>query len=152
MAMSLDLIVKCRKCGHNVYVTPTFEKISSMVDYDCPECGEEGGLNWIIEGTGDFDKLLSDPFGEKDPNEYYNEGDKPMTEREMELTDQMNDYYERDIHLGFINRLERLIGVSETLPEDWECVDVRSLSHLILLACVRIERLTDELEKSNESR
>lgn len=46
-----------------------------------------------------------------------------------------------EITLGYINRLERLIGVTETPPEDWEYVDVESLSTLMLLASVRIERL-----------
>ena len=33
----------------------------------------------------------------RDPKEYYNEelGDMPMTEREMDLVDEMNDYYEK---------------------------------------------------------
>lgn len=36
--------------------------------------------------------------GEKrNPKEYYNEelGDRPMTEQEMDLVDEMNDYYDK---------------------------------------------------------
>ena len=34
---------------------------------------------------------------ERDPKEYYNEelGDLPMTEREMDLVDEMNEYYDK---------------------------------------------------------
>ena len=33
----------------------------------------------------------------RNPKEYYNEelGDQPMTEREMDLVDEMNDYYDK---------------------------------------------------------
>ena len=33
----------------------------------------------------------------RNPKDYYNEelGDRPMTEREMDLVDEMNDYYEK---------------------------------------------------------
>ncbi len=36
----------------------------------------------------------------RNPKEYYNEelSDRPMTEREMELVDEMNDYYDKLIH------------------------------------------------------
>lgn len=51
-----DLIVACRKCGHEVYVSaPILEKVSSLIVYDCPACGEEGDRNWIITGSGEFD-------------------------------------------------------------------------------------------------
>jgi hypothetical protein len=53
-----------------------------------------------------------------------------------------------EITLGFINRLERLIGISETPAEDWEYVSVENLSTLLLLASVRIERLTEIANKA----
>jgi endogenous inhibitor of DNA gyrase (YacG/DUF329 family) len=56
--MSEQLIVECRKCGHQVYLTnPTLTRVVEMVEYDCPECGEEGDRNWTIVGQGDFDAL-----------------------------------------------------------------------------------------------
>ena len=52
-----ELIIKCRKCHHHVYVTnPTLDKVAEMPEYECPECGEEGYENWVIMGKGSFDE------------------------------------------------------------------------------------------------
>jgi predicted RNA-binding Zn-ribbon protein involved in translation (DUF1610 family) len=57
MSNEPHLIFKCRKCGHVLYVDKTkMDKIQSMLDYDCPECGEEGDHTWLLSGCGDYDK------------------------------------------------------------------------------------------------
>ena len=48
-----DFIFECRKCGHNLYVDK--DRIGTLVEYDCPECGEEAGRLWILLGEGDFE-------------------------------------------------------------------------------------------------
>ena len=58
-----------------------------------------------------------------------------------------------DIELETVNRLERIIGITETSPEEWETVTRGSMTYLIRLACVRIERLTEENQTlKNEDR
>jgi len=48
-----DLIFSCKKCGHELYVTKKISKIISLLDYDCPNCGEVEE-NWILTGQGDY--------------------------------------------------------------------------------------------------
>lgn len=48
-----DFIFECRKCGHNVYVQKN--EVHKLLDYECPECGEEAGGLWILLDEGDFD-------------------------------------------------------------------------------------------------
>lgn len=56
--MKPDVIFKCRKCGHNLYVEKNEpEKIYSLPDFNCPSCGEEGYENWIIVGQGNYENV-----------------------------------------------------------------------------------------------
>lgn len=52
--MKPDLIFKCNKCNHEVYVDKV--KATKMLKKNCPECGEEPYENWILIGEGNFDK------------------------------------------------------------------------------------------------
>lgn len=50
------LVLICKKCGHRVYVEAgphesLFNKLASMPEYDCPNCGESGYENWLIGWT-----------------------------------------------------------------------------------------------------
>jgi len=49
--MKLDLIFECRKCGHNLYVSPDNIEFLDNPD-DCPNCGEEGEQNWVYKYRG----------------------------------------------------------------------------------------------------
>jgi predicted SprT family Zn-dependent metalloprotease len=52
-----DLVFQCRKCEHLLYVSKEkMDKIESLPEYDCPECGEEGYLNWILSHSGNYEK------------------------------------------------------------------------------------------------
>lgn len=62
----------------------------------------------------------------------------------MDSIDAMNEYYERGIHVEFLNRLERAIGLTETTAEEWSELDKKDFCHLFLLAETRILRLTEE--------
>jgi DNA-directed RNA polymerase subunit M/transcription elongation factor TFIIS len=53
--MAPEYIFMCRKCEHLLYVKKFAEKtIVDLPNYHCPKCGEEGHLNWIAMGEGDF--------------------------------------------------------------------------------------------------
>lgn len=55
--MQPDYIFKCRKCNHNLYVDKKeTDKIESMPEYDCPNCGEDGYENWVFIGSGNYDE------------------------------------------------------------------------------------------------
>ena len=47
-----DLIFKCRKCEHNLYVSDL--KMRTLLHTNCPECGEESGDIWVLVGEGHF--------------------------------------------------------------------------------------------------
>ena len=54
-----DVIIKCQKCQHEVYLTNYAKETCSELwkkieNFDCPECGEEFGGGWMIEGLGKF--------------------------------------------------------------------------------------------------
>lgn len=51
-----DIKFKCRKCGHNLYITKGRYTLDEITEMDCPECGEEGYENWILLGDGNYDK------------------------------------------------------------------------------------------------
>ena len=55
-----DLIFKCLKCGHLVFVTgeplKQIKKISSFNKKECPNCGEEGYENWVYVRKGNYDR------------------------------------------------------------------------------------------------
>lgn len=55
--VNTDIIFKCRKCGHHVYVDATMDGVRKVLDLDCPSCGEEQYNNWIIVGEGNYDEL-----------------------------------------------------------------------------------------------
>lgn len=47
----------CRKCEHSLYITKEPQiNYNSITEIDCPKCGEEGYMNWILLGDGDYDK------------------------------------------------------------------------------------------------
>lgn len=49
-----DFIFQCRKCEHQAYVDK--KEVYKLIDYDCPNCGEEAYCNWIIVGEGNFEE------------------------------------------------------------------------------------------------
>ena len=51
-----DVMFSCKKCGHNLYVTKTElqTKIIIIMDKECPNCGEEGYCNWVLDREGDY--------------------------------------------------------------------------------------------------
>lgn len=55
-----DLVFRCQKCGHLVYICGTPEvkinKIKKLPRFECPNCGEEGFENWIYVKTGNYEK------------------------------------------------------------------------------------------------
>lgn len=58
--MSKDLVFRCLKCGHLLFIGGTpkeiIHKIATLDDYECDECGEQREENWVYVRTGDFDK------------------------------------------------------------------------------------------------
>ena len=63
MSKSEQVVFKCGKCGHFLFVgdisLTRFEKIANM---DCPACGEEGYENWILSRLGNYEE----EYGKKD--------------------------------------------------------------------------------------
>ena len=58
-----DLIFKCGKCGHLLYITNGMEKTGREIrnkirKLDCPECGEEPTELWIFVRNGNFDNEI----------------------------------------------------------------------------------------------
>ncbi len=65
--MAPDYIFMCKKCEHQLYVNKFAErKLSTLPDFHCPECGEEGYLNWIMMGEGDFADFEGEKIEEED--------------------------------------------------------------------------------------
>jgi DNA-directed RNA polymerase subunit RPC12/RpoP len=55
--MSKDIVFKCKKCGHNLFVGKTDkETLKKIMGMDCPNCGEEGYENWILSRMGNYEK------------------------------------------------------------------------------------------------
>ncbi len=50
-----EFIFKCRKCQHNLYVDK--KKVKTLINTECPRCGEESDEIWILVGEGNFDEL-----------------------------------------------------------------------------------------------
>ena len=55
-----DLIFKCRKCGHNLYIIDGMEKSGKYIrnvlrKTDCPSCGEENNELWIFLRNGNYE-------------------------------------------------------------------------------------------------
>ena len=46
-----DIVFQCKKCGHLIF-TPNVIK---LLKTDCPRCGEEPYVNWILKRRGDYD-------------------------------------------------------------------------------------------------
>ena len=62
-----DYVFECKKCRHRLYAS----SVKKIIEYDCPECGEESYLNWIFFRMGNYDKehgeqKKSDNRGAKD--------------------------------------------------------------------------------------
>lgn len=54
-----DLILRCRKCGHLLYVDRQdldFGLMSELTERDCDKCGKEAGDCWILDRVGNFEK------------------------------------------------------------------------------------------------
>jgi transcription elongation factor Elf1 len=48
-----EIIFKCRKCEHHLFVEViTLKAMHKVSKYECPNCGEEGNENWILVGIG----------------------------------------------------------------------------------------------------
>ena len=56
-----DVVFRCNKCEHLLYVSDFANKVNDIAEKDCPECGEEGEI-WILVGIGDYDA----EYGEKE--------------------------------------------------------------------------------------
>lgn len=55
--MSKDVVFKCRKCNHNLFVSTIHEsELGEIMEMECPNCGEEGEENWILSRFGNYDK------------------------------------------------------------------------------------------------
>lgn len=54
-----DLVFRCRKCGHVLYIDNDIEEVNKLIKTECPTCGEEpddwSGL-WVLMRTGNYDK------------------------------------------------------------------------------------------------
>lgn len=50
-------VIQCHKCGHRIYIQECLKgfapKLGHVCSLPCPECGEEGELNWIYAGRED---------------------------------------------------------------------------------------------------
>ena len=47
------IVFSCKKCGHNLYLENTDDlsrNLRKLSVKDCPECGEDGYCNWVLEG------------------------------------------------------------------------------------------------------
>jgi len=53
-----DWLFVCQKCNHVIYIKK--DRIKELLKLECPECGEEARLLWIISGEGDYDKEYGD--------------------------------------------------------------------------------------------
>lgn len=45
------VVFECRKCGHDLYVENTLDKIDEASNTACPHCGEEPDGNWLLVGS-----------------------------------------------------------------------------------------------------
>lgn len=53
-----DIVFECRKCGHLFFTDKNElkEKLVTLMEKNCPNCGEEGHRNWILLGQGNYSK------------------------------------------------------------------------------------------------
>ena len=56
--MKKDLVVTCRKCGHELYIGSwdNRKKMEEVISMDCDNCGEEGYGNWILSRFDTFEE------------------------------------------------------------------------------------------------
>lgn len=53
--MAPEYIFMCKKCEHYLFISKFAEKkISNLPNTHCPNCGEEGHMNWVSMGEGDY--------------------------------------------------------------------------------------------------
>lgn len=48
------IVFECRKCGHQLYMDAYnigWKHFKKLAERDCPQCGEDGYVNWILVGT-----------------------------------------------------------------------------------------------------
>lgn len=60
-----DIVFRCRKCEHLVFMDNKVvkaEKLVGIMEMDCPNCGEEGYENWVLSRQGNYKK----EYGEED--------------------------------------------------------------------------------------
>jgi transcription elongation factor Elf1 len=56
-----EVIFKCRKCEHNLFVENIDLKlIDSISKMDCPNCGQGAYGNWILVGLGNSEEQKGD--------------------------------------------------------------------------------------------
>lgn len=67
-----DLVFGCNKCGHQVYT----DDAKKMIDYECPNCGEEPYENWFLVGRGNYEK----DHGGKDNGEQKHSSAEPAND------------------------------------------------------------------------
>ena len=54
-----DLVFRCRKCEHQLFVSKdkvNFEFMAELTNRDCDNCGEQSGDCWIVDRVGDYEK------------------------------------------------------------------------------------------------
>lgn len=56
-----DLLFKCKKCEHHLYIINGMEKSGShtrniLKKTDCPNCGEEADELWIFIRNGNYER------------------------------------------------------------------------------------------------
>lgn len=59
MSKYTDIIFKCRKCNHHLFIDNCVisgESLAKLSNKDCPNCGEEGFENWILSREGNYEE------------------------------------------------------------------------------------------------
>ena len=59
-----DIVFECHKCGHLFFTSKNTlkEKLITLMERDCPNCGREGYRNWILLREGNYDKEYGKQF------------------------------------------------------------------------------------------
>ena len=50
--MKPDYVFCCKKCGHLLFIP----KPKKILKPDCPDCGEEPYMNWILLRMGNYEE------------------------------------------------------------------------------------------------
>lgn len=55
--MDNDVVFVCRKCEHHLFINGNriMHILKKLNKYHCPNCGEEGEMNWIFSHVGNFE-------------------------------------------------------------------------------------------------